>query len=93
MLSDSKLLNTALHNVLHNAINYSPEDRDIIIEVTNSSKQILIGIQDFGNGISDDVIDRIFHSFVRSQDFTNISGSGLGLSIAKYCTDQLRGKI
>jgi len=91
--SDASLLKQIINNLLSNAIKYSPVQSDIIITLINTDKHFSIIVQDFGPGISDDVIDKIFESFVRSQDFTNISGSGLGLSITKKCVESLGGEI
>ena len=91
--SDEKLLKQIVHNLLMNAINYSLPTKPINITLLNNEEQFTFIIQDFGNGISDDVIGRIFERFVRSSDFTNISGAGLGLSITKDCVDLLNGEI
>jgi signal transduction histidine kinase/PAS domain-containing protein len=93
MYSDEKLIKQIISNLLLNAINYSPKTGKINITLLDSEFQFTFIIQDFGNGISDDVIDRIYETFVRSQDFTNISGSGLGLSITKNCVELLKGDI
>jgi signal transduction histidine kinase/PAS domain-containing protein len=93
MFSDDKLLTNIVTNLLSNAIKYSPKTADIIIDIINDTKTLTFSVQDFGNGISDDVVDKIFDSFVRSSDFTNISGSGLGLSLVKSCVNLLKGKV
>ncbi len=93
MLSDPKLIKPIVKNLLLNAINYSPDTKPINITLLDSEEQFIFVIQDFGNGISDDVIDNLFDTFVRSRDFTNISGVGLGLSITKNCVELLKGNI
>ncbi|MCL2039137.1 MAG: HAMP domain-containing histidine kinase [Bacteroidetes bacterium] len=93
MYSDEKLIKQIVNNLLLNAINYSPHTKPIKITLLDSEEQFIFIIQDFGNGISDDVIDRMYETFVRSRDFTNISGVGLGLAITKNCVNLLKGDI
>ena len=93
ILTDEKLLKLIVSNLLSNAIKYSPDDSDIIIEFEDMENEYCITVQDFGPGLSDDILGHLFDTFIRSQTVTNVSGSGLGLSITQNCVDMLRGTI
>ncbi|MDR0926850.1 MAG: PAS domain-containing sensor histidine kinase [Ignavibacteria bacterium] len=93
MLTDEKLITQILTNLLSNSIKYTLNDSNIIVELNDLPDMVTLSVQDFGKGLSDDVVDRVFDTFVRSTDFTNVSGSGLGLAITKNCVDLLRGEI
>jgi len=80
------LLTQAIINLLNNAINYSDENKTIIISVNSSPKILEISIKDQGWGISYLDQQRIFERFyrvdkTRSRD---TGGTGLGLSIVKH---------
>ncbi|WP_422851739.1 sensor histidine kinase [Flavobacterium nitratireducens] len=50
-------------------------------------------IIDFGIGIPEDEIKLLFTSFYRATNTSTIIGSGLGLTIVKQFTEQLKGNI
>ena len=73
--------------LLDNAVKYSnKEDKKIIhISIASNPYHLEIGIQDYGEGISKDDIDRIFDRFYRVDKARSREkgGNGLGLSIAQ----------
>lgn len=82
--------------LLDNAIKYSHNKGNIIINIESKSKQLLVSIQDNGVGISPADLPHIFDRFYRSDTSrakTDISGFGLGLSIAKKIVDNHHGTI
>lgn len=83
-----------LNNLLSNAVKYHRNDiRSPYIRITaNIDKDILqLVVADNGQGISEDVLPKIFNMFFRG---TNQSkGSGLGLYIVKETLDRMRGII
>jgi len=93
MLTDERLLKEIVTNLLANAIKYSPKDSDILVGIEDKETVLVITIKDFGPGIADDIIDKIFETFTRSTNVTSISGSGLGLSIVKNCVNLLNGEV
>lgn len=84
-----------LDNVLSNAIKYSKDHSIITILITKVSNQIICQITDTGIGIKTEDLDHIFQQFFRSEalDHKHISGSGLGLSIAKKAADAIDAKF
>ena len=75
----------ALHNILGNAIKYTPHGGRVSVGVRVEEDKIEIEVRDTGIGIGVEDLDRIFERFYRAQDerLDKIVGSGLGLSIAR----------
>jgi signal transduction histidine kinase len=90
-----ELLRRALENVVRNAIRYSPEKTAIEVALGEDDEAARITIRDFGPGVPDKAMQRIFDPFFRVEEArnTNGGGSGLGLSIAKRAVCLHRGSI
>ncbi len=74
------LLKIVCHNLLDNAIKYSYENSRINLSLQND----MLIIEDFGCGIPQEELSKIFDRFYRVDKVRNHkSGSGLGLSIVK----------
>jgi two-component system, OmpR family, sensor histidine kinase SenX3 len=92
---DEALLVVALHNLVANAIQYSPDNSRIGIGVTNTNGIVEIAVTDQGVGIPDDEKDRVFERFYRSDPARSrhTGGSGLGLSIVKHVAQNHGGDV
>jgi two-component system sensor histidine kinase CpxA len=90
-----ELLRRAVENVLRNAIRYSPEKSPIELTINETPDNANIIIRDFGPGVPEQAITRIFDPFFRVEEARNMNGggSGLGLSIAKRAIHLHRGSI
>jgi signal transduction histidine kinase len=90
-----ELLRRAVENVLRNGIRYSPEKSSVALSLLENGNDATISIRDFGPGVPDKSLARIFDPFFRVEDArnTNGGGSGLGLSIAKRAVHLHRGLI
>ena len=86
--ADVELLRSAVENVVRNATKYTPEGTsvDVRLERENGAhgEEIVIRVSDFGPGVPDESLSRIFEPFYRLDDARNrqTGGAGLGLSIA-----------
>ena len=78
---DRILLQSALGNILDNAIKYSPEDSTITVSSTRTNTYIL-AVQDQGRGFGDADMQGMRQRFSRGSNVGDIVGSGLGLTIA-----------
>lgn len=92
-LSDEKLLRKIVHNLVMNAIKFSPE-RDVVrLDVKQSKSGLVFVVQDFGIGISRQDQKNLFVPFYRGENARTIQGTGLGLSIVKKAVELLHGEI
>ncbi|MEQ1736281.1 MAG: ATP-binding protein [Rhodoglobus sp.] len=92
---DEVLLVTALHNLISNAIQYSPDGSRVGIGVDLSDGIVEIAVTDQGVGIEDEEKERVFERFFRTDPARsrNTGGSGLGLSIVKHVVQNHGGDI
>lgn len=93
--TDIHFLKQIIQNIILNAHKYSPIEKPIILDIRSDSKSsILLDITDFGKGINDKEIGKIFDPFYRDQQYVgSIRGHGLGLSIVKKLADALNIQI
>ncbi len=80
VLMDKSKMKQVLINVLHNAIQHSPENSAITVELKRSSSGVNIMIRDEGKGFSEEQLAHLFERFYRDQQST---GLGLGLYISR----------
>jgi two-component system sensor histidine kinase SenX3 len=92
---DEALLVVALHNLVANAIQYSPDSSRIGIGVNDADGIIEIAVTDQGVGIPEDERERVFERFYRSDPARsrNTGGSGLGLAIVKHVAQNHGGDV
>lgn len=102
-LSDEQLLVQAdrdkiqqvFRNLLNNAIKFTPNDGNILINAERNENTVKITFKDSGIGIPTKEIPYLFDRFYRGSSATKqeITGSGLGLSIVKEILDLHNGEI
>lgn len=81
---DAKLIEQVVSNFLSNAIQYTPENGNIIIKINNKDGQTVFTIENSGQNIPADKISHIWDAFYKvDTSRSNPNGTGLGLSIAK----------
>jgi signal transduction histidine kinase len=90
---DEKLLRQILTNLLSNAIKYSPNGEKVDFTIQFADNAAIFQVQDRGIGISPEDRARLFQSFHRGNNVSNIQGTGLGLSIVKRCVELHQGEI
>ncbi len=76
------ILEEVFFNLISNAIKYSPEAGEIIVDITKAGNKWNVSVSDLGPGISDEDKLKIFDRFKRVGP-SAINGKGLGLVIAK----------
>jgi K+-sensing histidine kinase KdpD len=90
---DSKLIKHVLQNMLQNALKYSLGKQAPTLRVAFSKTYCTISVQDFGIGIPPQEMPKLFTSFFRASNTANISGTGIGLMVVKYFTEQHKGYV
>lgn len=100
---DKGLLEQVLHNLVVNAIHYTPEFSEIQISVLNervvldsqnqkSKDKLLFSVMDNGKGLPEESLPYIFDKFYRIES-NKSGGSGLGLSIVKGFVEAHNGHV
>lgn len=89
---DAGLIEQVIHNLVHNAIQYTPENTVIEIYTAYINDKCIIKIDDNGKGFPEKEISRAFEKFYRLPN-TKTGGIGLGLSISKGFIDAHNGTI
>lgn len=88
-------LQLVLGNILSNAIKYTPEGKAIYVEILPKGDDWVCTIRDEGIGIRSEDLAMIYDNFFRSDPLghRNISGNGLGLSIARKAAEAIKAKL
>jgi two-component system sensor histidine kinase CpxA len=95
LLADSKLLASAISNIVNNAVKYTPIDQIVTVELKEKNGNILLIVSDHGPGVPTEMIDKLFIPFFRVGDGRERStgGIGLGLAIALQAITLHQGNI
>ena len=85
----------AIHNLIENAINYSPEGTRVAVALRVSDGLAEISVSDQGIGIPESALERIFERFYRVDAARSraTGGTGLGLSIVKHVATNHGGDV
>jgi PAS domain S-box-containing protein len=90
---DEKLVRHILGNLLTNAAKYSPAGSNVELRIDCDALTTRFEVSDHGIGIPAEDQPRLFSTFHRGSNVSNVSGTGLGLAIVKKCVDVHRGRI
>lgn len=82
----------ALDNIVDNAMKYSTNEKHLAVSATANGKSVTLTVRDRGTGIASKDLSRVFERFYRGGNAT-VSGSGLGLPIAKRIVESHGGRI
>ncbi|MFE6078564.1 ATP-binding protein [Paenibacillus sp. NPDC057886] len=93
--ADRNRIIQVLHNVVGNAVKYSPEADRIDITVWEDEEQLCVDIRDYGIGIAENVQGNLFTKFYRvdNSDHRQIGGTGLGLYISRKIVEDHEGTL
>ncbi len=73
----------AVRNLIDNAVKYSAEDGAVEVSVWSDATHAHVSVRDYGAGIPEEQMARIFEAFTRLEKRPDVSGSGLGLYITR----------
>ncbi len=93
--ADRELIRQMLHNLISNAIKFTPEGGQVTVTLEEEASAARIVVQDTGKGIPEDQLEKIFERFhqVDASDTREHGGSGLGLAICKNIVEWHDGNI
>jgi two-component system phosphate regulon sensor histidine kinase PhoR len=93
VLADSRRVQQAVMNLLHNAIKFTPAGGNVTIKAEVVGSEMVISVKDTGLGIPADELSRIFERFYKTDHARADEGTGLGLAIAKHIVLGHGGRI
>lgn len=95
VLADRVCFKQILHNLLTNAIKFTPEGGKVQVRAARRGQFAEISVSDNGIGIPEDEQQAVFDKFyqVRAATRSGLEGTGLGLAITKRLVEQHGGSI
>jgi two-component system, OmpR family, sensor kinase len=92
--ADKNRVEQVLNNLLTNAIKYSPDAKKVEICLERKENNIIVTVVDFGIGIPEEKLSRIFERFYRvEKESHKYQGLGLGLYISCQVIQAHKGKM
>jgi len=95
VFGNENLLRSAVENVVRNAVKYSKENTAVEISLRNGNGLAKISVKDFGEGVPEDELEKLFRPFHRVGEARErkTGGIGLGLAIAERAVHAHEGTI
>jgi signal transduction histidine kinase len=91
---DPGRIRQVLHNVLFNALRYTPPGKEVTISTSEETEKnqrfVVVCVQDEGSGIAPEDLPHVFDRYYKASDS---HGMGLGLAIAKHIVEAHGGHI
>jgi signal transduction histidine kinase len=90
---DRVRLERVLHNLIGNAVKYSPGGIPIAVDVQTQEQWAVITVRDQGIGIPAEDLPRLFTRFFRASTAAGVKGTGIGLAGSKAIIEHHHGHI
>ena len=89
------LVKQAVRILMDNAVKYTPDGGQIVLQVKREGKHALLSVTDEGQGIEPEALPHVFDRFYRTDESRarQTGGTGLGLSIARWIAEKHDGTI
>jgi signal transduction histidine kinase len=82
-----------LYNLLTNALHHTPSDGSVAVHGERRNGNLLLRVEDTGEGLSEEASARMFERFWRADRARSANGLGLGLAIAQGLVEAHGGQI
>jgi signal transduction histidine kinase len=82
-----------LFNLLTNAVRHTPADGAVAVHVDELADEVVVRVEDTGDGIEPESAERMFERFWRADRARGGNGAGLGLAIARGLVEAHGGRI
>jgi signal transduction histidine kinase len=82
-----------LFNLVTNALRHTPSDGSVAVRVERRASDLLLRVEDSGEGLPEEAPARMFERFWRADRARSGSGAGLGLAIARGLVEAHGGRI
>lgn len=95
ILGDRRQLVSAIHNLLDNAVKYSPARSVVEVRGRQDGDWVEVSVRDSGIGIPEADLEHIFERFYRVEGARarHMGGTGLGLAIVRHVVESHRGEV
>ena len=93
LVADDRRLRYALLNLVHNAIQATPEGGTVTLTVRDDGDCYAFEVADTGEGIVPKDLDRIWERFFKVDKARSKPGTGLGLAIVKHAVQAHGGSL
>lgn len=91
--ADADKISWVLNNFFTNAIRYSPVESIVMLEVFRQGGMVCFAVKDYGPGIDEKYIGRLFERYFQVPGRSDHSGSGIGLAICKELVEAMGGTV
>jgi signal transduction histidine kinase len=95
VFGDRELLRRAVENLIFNAIRYAPLETMVQVTLQSNGGTAKVSVRDYGEGVPEELLEKIFSPFFRvdaSRD-SSTGGVGLGLAIAQRAVQLHHGEV
>lgn len=95
VLGDKNRLRQILDNLFTNAVKFTPEGGEIIVDIIRDGDKLKLSIEDNGIGINPEILPYVFDRFSQGDGGSKrkYGGLGLGLAIVKHLVDLHDGNV
>lgn len=95
VFGDLVRLQQVFTNLLTNALKFTPEGGNVTVNLSANDGNVLISVEDNGQGINAETLPHIFRQFSQGEQTVSReqAGLGLGLSIVKTLVEKHEGKV
>jgi signal transduction histidine kinase len=94
IMADGHALGRAVHNLLDNAVKYSPGQPAVWLEAAVEDAALALQVRDHGVGISESDRAHVFERFFRGAALSQtVGGAGLGLSLVQHIATAHKGQV
>ena len=93
--ADEKRITQVVYNLINNAVNYSGEDKVVVIRQFTKGSNVRIEVTDHGEGVDVNILPHIWDRYFKSDKSHKRAtvGTGLGLSIVKTVMEKHPGGV
>lgn len=91
--ADATLLEQALANLVENAARHTPAGTVVQVRATCNDRELTLSVEDFGPGLADAELERVFEKFQHGSAEGSAGGVGLGLAICRSIVRLHGGRV